>query len=75
MFVKPIWYKLFGVTEATPAWLRIAIWLMMVFPTYQVFLLIYGFLFGQFTFFWNKEKAMFRILGRPFQPKKHTKAE
>ena len=52
LFVKPIWYNIFGVTESTPGWLRFTIWLAMVFPTYQVFLLIYGFLLGQFEFFW-----------------------
>ncbi|MEN8248676.1 MAG: DUF6787 family protein [Bacteroidota bacterium] len=70
MFVKPLWYNLFGIDEDTPTWLRITIWIIMVFPTYQIFLLIYGFLFGQFSFFWRKEKAMFRAIAKPFQPRK-----
>ena len=41
MFVKPIWFKIFGVTDATAGWLKFIIWLAMVFPTYQAFLLIY----------------------------------
>ncbi len=37
----------------------------IVLPLYQVLLLGYGWLFGQFSFFWNFEKRMFsRILGR-----------
>jgi hypothetical protein len=67
MFVKPLWYNVFGVTESTPTWLRVTIWLIMVFPTYQVFLLIYGFLLGQFDFFWKKEKVMFRAMIKPFR--------
>ena len=70
MFVKPIWFKFFGVTEATPTWLRVLIWLAMVFPTYQAFLLIYGFIFGQFKFFWAKEKKMAQAVGRLFSRRK-----
>ena len=74
MFVKPLWYSIFGVTEATPTWLKIIIWIAMVFPTYQAFLLIYGFIFGQFKFFWAKEVKMVQIVGRLFKkrPAKKT---
>ena len=67
MFVKPLWFSVFGVTESTPFWLKTIIWLAMVFPTYQAFLLIYGFLFGQFRFFWAKEKKMVELVGRLFK--------
>jgi len=70
MFVKPLWYHLFGVTDATPTWLKVIIWLAMVFPTYQAFLLIYGFIFGQFKFFWAKEKKMAMAIGRLFGRRK-----
>ena len=73
MFVKPLWFHVFGVTDATPTYLRVIIWLAMVFPTYQAFLLIYGFIFGQFRFFWAKEKKMVQVIGRIF--KKRVKAE
>jgi hypothetical protein len=32
--------------------------LVLIFPFYQVLLVFIGFLFGQFTFFWNFEKKM-----------------
>jgi len=67
LFVKPIWYKMFGITEATPTWLRWLVWTAMVFPTYQGFLLIYGFLLGQFKFFWAKEKAMYHAVTALFK--------
>ena len=70
MFVKPLWFNIFGVTDATPTWLRVVIWIAMVFPTYQAFLLIYGFIFGQFKFFWMKEKMMVQAIGRLFKSKK-----
>lgn len=73
MFVKPIWYSIFGVSEATPTWLKIIIWIAMVFPTYQAFLLIYGFIFGQFKFFWAKEVKMVQIVGRLFKKRSTDK--
>lgn len=39
---------------------------ILILPIYNVFLLIYGALFGQFRFFWEFEKRFFRrITGRP----------
>ncbi|GAB4403565.1 MAG: hypothetical protein OHK0053_28380 [Microscillaceae bacterium] len=36
------------------------LYLLLVLPVYQVLLLLYGLLFGQFSFFWEFEKKMFR---------------
>jgi len=75
MFVRPIWFHIFGVTDATPMWLKFIIWLAMVFPSYQAFLIIYGFIFGQFKFFWAKEVKMANAIGRLFIRKKPSAAE
>jgi hypothetical protein len=44
------------------------LYLLVIFPLYQVLLLVYGALFGQFRFFWKKEKQLLllfrRLLGR-----------
>lgn len=40
---------------------------IFILPLYNVILLAYGFIFGQFTFFWEFEKRMF---GRMFGIKK-----
>lgn len=45
------------------AWVYWSLRLMLIFPFYQVLLVIYGWLFGQFTFFWNFEKKMLRRIG------------
>ena len=38
---------------------------ILILPLYNVLLLAYGFIFGQFDFFWAFEKKLFaRILGR-----------
>lgn len=35
----------------------------MVFPVYQVLLVCYGWIFGQFQFFWQFEKNMLSRIG------------
>jgi len=37
--------------------------ILIIFPVYQVLLLIIGTLFGEFKFFWNLEKKMLYRLG------------
>lgn len=39
---------------------------IIIFPVFNLILLIYGFVFGQFEFFWNYEKQMFIKLGNWF---------
>ena len=36
--------------------------LVLIFPFYKVLLLLFGFFFGQFKFFWNFEKKMLRSM-------------
>lgn len=48
--------------------LRIA----LIFPFYQVLLVIYGWLFGQFKFFWAFEKKMLGRMGLNFLFKKKS---
>lgn len=40
--------------------------LLIVLPLYQILLVIIGFLFGQFKFFWEFEKKMLRKMGLGF---------
>lgn len=50
-----------GITrETVPVWLYYIIYFVGIFPVYQVLLVGYGFLFGQFKFFWAFEKKMLR---------------
>ncbi|MFT3885830.1 MAG: diacylglyceryl transferase [Flavobacteriales bacterium] len=46
-----------------PIWFSI-LYYVLILPIYNVFLLIYGALFGQFKFFWAFEQRMFRRLFR-----------
>ena len=63
MFIKPpITRLLFH--EGHPVWFSILYWILIL-PIYNLFLLFYGFVFGQFKFFWEFEKRFFgRIFGR-----------
>jgi len=40
--------------------------LLLIFPFYQILLVIYGWLFGQFKFFWGFEKKMLSRMGLGF---------
>ncbi|NQY07084.1 MAG: prolipoprotein diacylglyceryl transferase, partial [Flavobacteriaceae bacterium] len=37
--------------------------ILLVFPIYQILLVCYGWLFGQFDFFWAFEKKMLKRMG------------
>ncbi|WP_306352752.1 DUF6787 family protein [Flavobacterium sp. '19STA2R22 D10 B1'] len=47
-------------------WLYWPIRLIVIFPAYQVLLVFFGFIFGQFKFFWEFEKKMLRSMGLGF---------
>ena len=72
LFIKQPLYDLVGITAQTSPWVRIPFYLFTILPAYQVLLLMYGFIFGQFRFFWNFEKRMFSRIRELFssrQPK------
>tara|TARA_Y100000766_G_C18638806_1_gene474507 strand:+ start:78 stop:398 length:321 start_codon:yes stop_codon:yes gene_type:complete len=37
--------------------------IILIFPLYQILLLIFGAIFFQFTFFWNLEKQLLKKIG------------
>lgn len=64
LFLKGPLYALAGIDEQTPLWWRSLYYCLTVLPAYQVILLAWGFVFGQFRFFWKFEKRLFsRIFG------------
>lgn len=68
-------FTIFGMTGTTLMFLKMPIlnflsggnpeiWLyfvyyIIIFPVFNLILLTYGFIFGEFKFFWNYEKKMF----------------
>lgn len=60
---KPI-LNFIGLDQATTnPWIYRPLRILLVFPFYQVLIVFYGWLFGQFTFFWNFEKKMLSRIG------------
>ena len=49
--------------EGVSPWIFTPLILIIVFPVYQVLILIVGFVFGQFKFFWQFEKKMLIKMG------------
>ena len=65
---KPILLFLAG--EKGNTLLASVLYYILILPLYNVILLAYGFLFGQFNFFWEFEK---RFLGRIFSSRHKPK--
>ncbi len=62
LLIKNPVFHLLGVNPEASLWLKIPVAVLV----YQVLLLIVGALFGEFRFFWEKEKRLGRLLMRPF---------
>ena len=56
LYVRKVFFGWLGLTAGTPLWLELLAWVLVVFPSYQVLFLLYGFILGQFEFVWNFEK-------------------
>ena len=63
LIAKPI-LEFTGINSAnTNLWIYILVRIIILFPIYQVLILIVGWLFGQFSFFWDFEKKILKRLG------------
>lgn len=62
---KPFCFWL-GITKESLGILFIPLRLLLIFPIYQVLLVLIGLVFGQFKFFWTFEKKMLRGMGLGF---------
>ena len=63
LYVKETLYWIAGITPETESWIRISYRIFATFVAYQFLLLGYGWIFGQFQFFWNMEKKILRRFG------------
>lgn len=62
MLSKPILHELGISKETHHIALYLLLYILIIFPVYQILLVGIGFIFGQFTFFWEFEKKMLRSL-------------
>lgn len=67
LFIKNPILDFFGVEKG--GFVNTTLYLLLVLPLYQIFLLIYGFIFGQFAFFWEKEKQIAQRIAGLFRKK------
>ncbi len=66
LYIKAPIFDLFGISMEKGGFWKTFLYLLFVLPLYQAFLLVYGFIFGQFKFFWEKEKQFFQRMGKMF---------
>jgi hypothetical protein len=70
LFIKNPILDFFGIERGGgQGFINTLLYLLLVLPLYQIFLLIYGFIFGQFRFFWEKEKQILRRMVGVFRRK------
>ncbi len=56
--------EFFGIYKETSPWyIYWSVRIALIFPLYQLLLVSFGWLFGQFNFFWSFEKKMLTRLG------------
>jgi len=55
-----------GITKAIGGGWYWTIRILIIFPVYQVLLVFFGWLYGEYRFFWNFEKKMLRGMGLGF---------
>lgn len=66
MVGRPI-LSFFNITqEALPGYFYYPLRILIIFISYQILLVMYGWLFGQFNFFWTFVKRMLSRMGLKF---------
>lgn len=69
LLIKNPILNFFGIS-GMQGWLKNILYLVAVLPLYNVILLAYGALFGQFAFFWEFERKFVKRIYGLFQRKK-----
>ena len=67
MSIRNVIFPLLGIEAGTPLWVKILVYIPLFPPVYQLGLLFFGFILGQFPFFWEKEKRLAKFLMKRFR--------
>ncbi|MDC8003983.1 diacylglyceryl transferase [Aureisphaera galaxeae] len=59
-----------GITREMGWYIYWPVRILIILPIYQVLLVFFGWLFGEYAFFWNFEKKMLRGMGLGFLVRK-----
>lgn len=62
LVVRKAAFEWLGITADTSLWIKFPLYILIIFPAYQILFLIIGTLLGQFKFAWEFEKKMFSRL-------------
>lgn len=62
LVVRQYVFDLIGITSDTSLWIKTPLYILIIFPAYQILFLIIGTLLGQFRFAWEFEKKVFSRL-------------
>lgn len=60
LYSRRFLFPILGIESSDPFWFKTLIWVITILPMYNIFILIYGAMFGQFDFFWDRMKKMFK---------------
>ena len=66
VLIKPLIFDLL-LPDKTSNLIKWFTYIIIIFPTYQLLLLLYAYIFKQFDFFWAKQKKLLLVLSRPFK--------
>ncbi len=67
LFVEELIVEWLDFPDNLTWWMRLLSFLLLTMPLYNIILLIIGFIFGQFRFFWNFEKKFFGGMFKVFK--------
>lgn len=59
VYIKKIIFDWIEITPETPIGIKIPVYILVIMTVYNLLLLVVGFVFGQFRFFWEFEKKFF----------------
>ena len=67
LYVEKFVHDLLNIPPNLEWYYTTLLFIVITLPLYNILLLVYGLLFGQFKFFWNFEKKFFGRIGSLFQ--------
>ena len=70
LYVEELIYEWFHFPEKNTWWIAVLLFILITMPLYNLILLVYGFIFGQFKFFLNFEKRFFGRILKLFRVKR-----
>jgi len=62
VYLRKALFSVLDYNDQTPFWIKAITYLVFIFPAYQILILIYGSILGQFRFFWEKEKRLMNFI-------------